>query len=66
MVSDPAKMDLIESWAGYSPVTSELICRASFGALGYLSDIGMTTDYDFTHFLGNTSPHHFCIWETVY
>ena len=66
MVSDPAKMDLIESWAGDSPVTSELICRASFGALGYLSDIGMATDYDFTHFLGNTSPNHFCIWETVY
>jgi len=66
IVSDPAKMDMIESWAGDSPVTSELICRASFGALGYLSDFSMTTDYDFTHFLGNTSPNHFCIWETVY
>ncbi|MFO8076178.1 MAG: hypothetical protein R6T85_08680, partial [Egibacteraceae bacterium] len=66
IVSDPAKMDLIESWAGDSPVTSELICRASFGAMGYMSELGLNTDYDFSHFLDWTSPSHFCIWETVY
>lgn len=66
IVNDPNKMAMIQKWAGDDPVTSELICRASFGALGYLPELGMTTDYDFSHYKDLTSPCHYCIWETVY
>jgi hypothetical protein len=48
------------------PVTSVLICEASFGAVGVNPGLGLSTDYDFTHLLGNTSPRHFCSWETLF
>jgi len=65
IVSDPDKMAMIEKWAGDNPITSELICRASFGALGNLPELDMTIDYDFSHYKDLTCPYHFCIWETV-
>jgi hypothetical protein len=62
ITSDSDKMDTIREWAAeFSvPVTSMLICQAGYGALGYHTVLGLTTDYDFTHDLGWTSPTGYC------
>jgi hypothetical protein len=62
IASDSDKMDTIKEWAyEFSvPVTSMLICQAGYGALGDNTELGLTTDYDFTHTLGWTSPTGYC------